>query len=58
MALKLLRKLLALLTNTFVADCPKCNKHFYGFHAYKEQVSLQNTHYRYVCHRCVKEKGL
>lgn len=52
--IKLLRKLIAFIRRTFVADCPKCHKHFYGFHDWIEQIML-DKHYRYICHRCAKE---
>ena len=49
---KLIRKLRAVFNRTFVADCPACHKHFYGFNDYAEHVKLENKHYRLVCHRC------
>lgn len=52
--MKLLRKLIAILSLTFVADCPVCHKHFYGFHNHMQQVRVNGRHYRIICHRCVK----
>lgn len=49
-----MRKLLAKLLGTFVADCPVCHKHFYGFHKHRSQVMINKKHYRIVCHRCVR----
>lgn len=54
--LRLLIKIRALINNTFVADCPRCHKHFYGFHKYGQQIKIDGVHYRYVCHRCLNEK--
>lgn len=51
-----LRKLLAFILMTFVEDCPKCHKHFYGFNKHLTQVKL-DRHYRIVCHRCAKQLG-
>lgn len=48
----LIKKLLALLLRTFIAECPACYKHFYGFNKYKEQHKIGGKQYRIVCHRC------
>jgi uncharacterized C2H2 Zn-finger protein len=53
--IKLWRKIVAFLSGTFVADCPKCHKHFYGFHDYAEHVKIEKKNYRIVCHRCSME---
>ena len=47
------RRLIAYIRNTFVTDCPRCHRYFFGFHPYKEQIKIGEIHYRYVCHRCV-----
>lgn len=56
--IKLLRKLRAKLNQTFVTDCPKCGKHFYGHEDYKQHIRIGNKQYRYICHRCHKESVL
>ncbi len=53
--LKLLRKIIAFFRRTFVTDCPRCHLHFFGYHEYGEQIKIGKTHYRILCHRCVKE---
>lgn len=53
--IKLIRKIRAALNKTFVTECPKCFKHFYGFHDYKQHVKISKVHYRYICHRCAKD---
>lgn len=52
---KLLRRLIAFLRRTFVADCPVCHLHFFGFHAHEQQIKIEGKHYRIVCHRCAKK---
>lgn len=51
----MLRKLKAWALNTFVADCPRCHKHFYGHQQHSHQVKDGHKHYRYVCGKCVAD---
>ena len=51
--IKLFRKFIAFVRNTFVADCPVCLQHFYGFHPYSQNVKVGSKNYRIMCHRCV-----
>jgi hypothetical protein len=53
--IRLFRRIVAFFSFTFVADCPICHKHFYGFHKHGVQVKIRDVHYRIVCHRCVKD---
>lgn len=58
--IKTLRKIRAKLSGTFVADCPRCYKHFYGWHAYASHISIKSSsgklnNYRIICHRCVEQ---
>lgn len=50
--MKLLRRLKAKLLNTFLADCPKCHKHFYGHEEYAEQIKIGHKTYRILCPTC------
>ena len=52
---KVIRNVRAKLSRTFVTDCPKCYKHFYGFNQWEQHIRLDNISYRYVCHRCAEE---
>lgn len=54
--IRLLRELMAFIRGTFVEDCPRCHLHFYGFHEWEQFVVVDNKNYRYVCHRCAKDK--
>jgi len=51
--MRTLRKILAFLMRTFVADCPVCHKHFYGHHRYETNKVINRKNYRIICHRCV-----
>lgn len=51
---KLLKIMRAKLNNTFVADCPKCHKHFYGFNKFGQDIKIDGVHFRIVCHTCHK----
>lgn len=53
---KIFRKLYASIRGTFIADCPKCHRHFYGSEGYATQVKL-DKHYRIVCLRCAQGKN-
>lgn len=55
--MKLLRIIKARLFNTFVTDCPKCHKHFYGFHDYAKSIKIDHIQYRIVCHECKVKYG-
>ncbi len=50
---KLFKRLIAFLRGTFVADCPVCHKHFFGYHKYGTQINIRGKHYRIICHRCM-----
>ena len=52
---KMMRKAIAKIRGTFVADCARCHSHYYGFHDHATQVKFDNKHYRIVCHRCALE---
>lgn len=53
-----IRKIIAKIMNTFVADCPVCHKHFYGFHKHQANIVLNNKNYRIVCHRCATKENV
>ena len=55
--IRLFRRFIAFINGTFVADCPRCHKHFYGFHQHGVQLKINGVHYRIVCHRCKAEVG-
>lgn len=52
----IIQRLRALMSNTFVTDCPHCHGHFYGFHAYETNIKINKRPYRIVCHKCAKLK--
>lgn len=54
--MKIHRKIVAFFRRTFVADCPHCHQHFYGFHPYEQHVTINKKPYRFVCHRCASLK--
>lgn len=48
-------RFIALVRRTFVTDCPRCFKYFYGFNKYALQVIFGEQAYRIVCHKCAEE---
>lgn len=51
---KILKRVKAWITGTFVAECPKCHESFLGTEKHHHSVKLEK-HYRYVCDKCWKE---
>lgn len=56
--IKLFCKLKAFILRTFVTDCPKCHKHFYGHKRHGIQIKIDNVHYRIICDKCFNKSML